>query len=76
MLDEMHDRLMRSGDPGRAGRRSCGRTRSAILNDEVRYGMTLWWNKINPHRSYVKGWKIAPSHYLNQHLDQVWIDKG
>ena len=47
-----------------------------VLNDQARYGMTLWWNKINPHRSYVKGWKIAPSHYLNQHLDQVWIDKG
>ena len=39
-------------------------------------GLTLWWNKINPHRSYVKGWKIAPSHYLNQHLDQVWLDKS
>ena len=39
-------------------------------------GLTLWWNKINPHRSYVKGWKIAPSHYLNQHLDNVWIDKS
>lgn len=38
-------------------------------------GLTLWWNKINPHASYVKGWKIAPSHYLNQHLDQVWLDK-
>jgi len=38
-------------------------------------GLTLWWNKINPHRSYVKGWKIAPSHYLNQHLDQIWLDK-
>ncbi len=37
--------------------------------------ITLWWYKINPHRSYVKGWKIAPSHYLGQQLDQVWLDK-
>ncbi len=37
--------------------------------------ITLWWYKINPHRSYVKGWSIAPSHYLNQHLDNVWLDK-
>jgi peptide/nickel transport system substrate-binding protein len=35
----------------------------------------LWWYKINPHRAYVKGWKIAPSHYLNQQLDNVWLDK-
>jgi peptide/nickel transport system substrate-binding protein len=27
-----------------------------------------------PLRSYVKGWKIGPSHYLNQALDTVWID--
>ena len=37
--------------------------------------ITLWWYKINPHRSYVKGWSIAPSHYLNQHLDNVWLDQ-
>ena len=35
----------------------------------------MWWYKINPHRSYVKGWKIAPSHYLNQALDNIWLDK-
>ena len=23
----------------------------------------------------LKGWKIAPSHYLNQHLDNVWLDR-
>ena len=74
-LDEMHDRLMRSGDPAEQSE-IMRAYEKRILNDEVRYGMTLWWNKINPHRSYVKGWKIAPSHYLNQHLDQVWIDKG
>lgn len=34
----------------------------------------MWWNKINPHRAYVKGWNIAPSHYLNLALDRVWID--
>ena len=39
-------------------------------------GISLWWYKINPHRSYVKGWNIAPSHYLNQQLDNVWIDQS
>ena len=74
-LDKMHDQLLRSADP--AEQASIMRAfEKRVLNDEARYGMTLWWNKINPHRSYVKGWKIAPSHYLNQHLDQVWIDKG
>jgi peptide/nickel transport system substrate-binding protein len=46
-----------------------------ILDEEAYVGHALWWYKINPHRSYVKGWKIAPSHYLNQQLDNVWLDK-
>ena len=74
-LDAMHARLLRSGDPAEQAE-IMRAFEKRVLNDEARYGMTLWWNKINPHRSYVKGWKIAPSHYLNQHLDQVWIDKG
>jgi peptide/nickel transport system substrate-binding protein len=45
-----------------------------LLKTEAIFVPAFWWYKINPHRTYVKGWKIAPSHYLNQHLDQVWID--
>jgi peptide/nickel transport system substrate-binding protein len=26
-------------------------------------------------RSYVKGWKISPSHYLNQDLANIWLEK-
>ena len=74
-LDAMHDQLLRAGDPAEQAR-IMRAFEKRVLNDQAHYGMTLWWNKINPHRSYVKGWKIAPSHYLNQHLDQVWIDKG
>lgn len=47
-----------------------------ILDEEARMFITLWWYRIIPHRSYVKGWKISPSHYLNQQLDNVWIDKS
>ena len=46
-----------------------------VLHEKAYGAMVLWWYKINPHRSYVKGWKIAPSHYLNQGLDNIWLDK-
>ena len=46
------------------------------LDEMAHMGISLWWYKINPHRSYVKGWNIAPSHYLNQQLDNVWVDKS
>jgi peptide/nickel transport system substrate-binding protein len=37
--------------------------------------MVTWWYRIVPIRSYVKGWKISPSHYLNQDLANIWLDK-
>ena len=58
-----------------SGRAEAFAYETRALGDQVHMGVTLWWYKINPHRSYVKGWKIAPSHYLNQHLDNVWLDK-
>ena len=29
-----------------------------------------------PERSYVKGWKISPSHFINQDLANIWLDEG
>jgi len=46
-----------------------------ILDEEANNFVTLWWYRIIAHRSYMKGWKITPSHYLNQDLSGVWIDK-
>jgi peptide/nickel transport system substrate-binding protein len=34
-----------------------------------------YWYRIVLERSYVKGWKISPSHYLNQDLANIWLDK-
>ena len=46
-----------------------------VLDNEAHMFMTPWWYRIIPYRSYVKGWKISPSHYLNQDLATVWLDK-
>ena len=34
-----------------------------------------YWDRIILAQSYVKGWKISPSHYLNQDLANIWLDK-
>jgi peptide/nickel transport system substrate-binding protein len=46
-----------------------------VMDTEAHKLMILWWYRIVPHRSYVKGWKISPSHYLNQDLANVWLDR-
>jgi peptide/nickel transport system substrate-binding protein len=45
-----------------------------LLGEQVHYIPGLWWYRIVPHRTYLKGWTISPSHYLNQSLEAVWID--
>jgi peptide/nickel transport system substrate-binding protein len=46
-----------------------------VLDTEAHVSPLLWFYRIVPHRSYVKGWKIGPSHYLNQDLATVWLDQ-
>ena len=72
-MDKLFDQMNRASDPAEQ-RRIMRLYEKRALDDEALQFITLWWYKINPHRSYVKGWKIAPSHYLNQHLDNVWLD--
>src|SRR5712671_3677989 len=45
------------------------------VDTEAHEIFVLWWNRIIPYQSYVKGWKISPSHYLNQDLATVWLDR-
>ena len=45
------------------------------LSDQAHIAVTLWWYRIIAHRSYVKGWKITSSHYLNQNLANIWLDQ-
>jgi peptide/nickel transport system substrate-binding protein len=45
------------------------------LNDQVHEIVLPYWYRIILERSYVKGWKISPSHYLNQDLANIWLDK-
>src|SRR3984893_12443038 len=46
-----------------------------VVDTEAHEIFVLWWYRIIPHQSYVKGWKISPSHFINQDLATVWLDK-
>jgi len=46
-----------------------------LLDDQAHEIFLLWWYRIVPYRSYVKGWKIAPTHFINQDLARIWLDK-
>jgi peptide/nickel transport system substrate-binding protein len=46
-----------------------------VLDTKADEIFLLWRYRIVPYRSYVKGWKISPSHYVNQDLATIWLDK-
>ena len=46
-----------------------------VMDTEAHKLMILWWYRIVPYRAEVKGWKISPSHYINQDLSNIWLDK-
>ena len=73
-LIEMYQRLLRENDP--AKQRTLTREFETYVLDTQAHEIVLPWQyRIIPQRSYVKGWAISPSHYINQDLAVVWLDR-
>jgi peptide/nickel transport system substrate-binding protein len=58
------------------------RQRAKIVREFERHALTeaytvpfLWWNRIAAASSAMKGWHLTPSHYLEQDLAEVWLDR-
>ena len=72
VLDELFDKMNRSSDPAEQ-RRLMRQFEKRVLEEQAHAFPSLWWYRIIPYRSVVRGWKIGPSHYLNQDLANVWM---
>jgi peptide/nickel transport system substrate-binding protein len=70
---DIYTQMLRETDVKKA--RVFMRQFEARINQEAHQLMVTYWYRIVPMRSYVKGWKISPSHYLNQDLANIWLDK-
>jgi peptide/nickel transport system substrate-binding protein len=71
---EIYDRMVRETDFARQ-RALMRQFEKHVLDTEAHEIFLLWRYRIVPHRSYVKGWKVSPSHYVNQDLATIWLDK-
>ena len=74
VLDDLFDSMNRTPDVARQ-RRLMRRFEKRALDEQAHMLVTHWWYRTIPHRSIVRGWKIGPSHYLNQDLSGVWLGK-
>jgi peptide/nickel transport system substrate-binding protein len=71
---DLYDKMLRETDF--AKQRALMRAfEKQVLDREAHEIFLLWWYRIVPHHSYVRGLKISSSHYLNQDLATVWLDK-
>jgi peptide/nickel transport system substrate-binding protein len=71
---ELYDRMLREPDTAKQ-RQLMRQFEKRVLDDEAHEIFLLWRYRIVPYRNYVKGWKIGPSHYVNQDLATIWLDK-
>jgi peptide/nickel transport system substrate-binding protein len=56
--------------------------RYALLREFERHALneaytfpTIWWHRIIVNWKPMKGWHMSPSHYINQDLQDVWLDQ-
>jgi peptide/nickel transport system substrate-binding protein len=71
---DIYQKMLRETDPSKQ-RVLMRAYEKQIIDTEAHEFPMLWWYRIIPMRSYVKGWKIGPSHYINQDLATIWLDK-
>jgi peptide/nickel transport system substrate-binding protein len=71
---DLYNKTLRETDPQKQ-HADMFRFAKHVMDDQAHKLVLPWWYRIVPYRSYVKGWKISPSHYLNQDLANVWLDK-
>jgi peptide/nickel transport system substrate-binding protein len=71
---DLYDKMLHETDPAKQ-RVLMREFEKLVLDTQVHEMVITYWHRIIPLRSYVKGWKISPSHYINQDLANIWLDK-
>ena len=71
---DLYNKMLRETDT--AKQRALMRQFETYVVDEQAHEIwVLWWHRIVPYRSYLKGFKIAPTHFINQDLARLWLDQ-
>jgi peptide/nickel transport system substrate-binding protein len=71
---DLYEAMQKETDPKKQ-REAMRAYEKHTLDTEVHEIVLPYWYRIIMGRSYVKGFKISPSHYLNQDLSSIWLDK-
>jgi peptide/nickel transport system substrate-binding protein len=74
IVDELYAKQSVAIDPAER-RRLCKQYQLRIF-DEMTYMVPfLWWHRMIPVSSNVKGIKLLPNHFINQDRSTIWLSK-
>jgi peptide/nickel transport system substrate-binding protein len=71
---EIYNRMLHEPDPVKQ-RVLMREFEKHVIDTEAHELPLTFWYRIVPYRSYVKGFKNSPSHFVNQDLATIWLDK-
>jgi peptide/nickel transport system substrate-binding protein len=71
---EIYNKMLRETDPEKQ-HALMHEFEKLVMDTEAHATKILWWNRIILYRSYVKGFKISPSHFIGMDLANIWLDK-
>ena len=71
---QLYEAMLRETDPAKQ-RALMRQLEDYTLDEQTHMFWVLWWHRIVPYRAYVKGFKIAPTHFINMDLARFWLDK-
>ena len=70
----LYEKMLHETDPAKQ-RELMRRFETYVLDEQAHEIWALWWHRIVPYRSYLKGFKVAPTHFINQDLARLWLDQ-
>ncbi|MBI3506633.1 MAG: ABC transporter substrate-binding protein [Proteobacteria bacterium] len=72
-IDELYELQKRARS--KAERIGYLRQLEARLYEQAYNVPLIWWHRIVARSPAIKGWKLLPTHYVNQDLADVWLDQ-
>ncbi len=72
-LDELYEK--QSGELNKKKRYALLREFERHALDQAYTIPIIWWHRIIVYNKQMKGWNITPSHYVDQDLANVWLDR-
>jgi peptide/nickel transport system substrate-binding protein len=71
---ELYDAMLHETDPQKQ-RAAMRKFEDYVLDEQAHMVWAMRWHRVVPYRSYLKGFQIAPTHFINQDLARLWLDR-